>query len=140
VDTTLTAQLSEADEAAVRELVSRAQDAQNDLTTFVPLHTPDVVLVNFPGRRVLGRDALADAMAAALASPLQDVRTSVEIIDIRLATSDVAVVSCIKTVHDARRDASTPLPSTTGALTYVLTRINDSWRIALAQTTPILGQ
>lgn len=69
-----------------------------------------------------------------------DVLTTVEIVDMRLAMPDVAIVSCIKTVHDGRSpaDSSKALPST-GALTYVLTRVDGTWRIALAQTTPVLA-
>jgi hypothetical protein len=43
------------------------------------------VIVNLAGRRVLGRDAFAEAMAGALASPLSGVQTSVEVVDIRSA-------------------------------------------------------
>ena len=51
----------------------------------------------------------------------------------------VAVVSCVKTVHDERAasDSSNALPST-GALTYVVVKVGHRWQIALAQTTPIL--
>ena len=131
--------ITEADENAIRDLVALAQVSQGDPETLLPLHTAETAIVNLAGRRVLGREAFAEAMDAALASPLSDVTTTVEIVDIRLATPDVAVVSAMKTVHDGRpaADASTALPST-GALTYVLTRTDDGWRIALAQTTPIL--
>lgn len=48
-------------------------------------------------------------------------------------------MSCTETIHDGRSgvDAPTALPST-GALTYVTTRSHGGWRIALAQTTPIV--
>jgi uncharacterized protein (TIGR02246 family) len=129
--------VSATDESAIRETVTRAHLAQIDSTALPALHTPGVAIVNIAGRRVLGRDALAEAMAAALASPLKDVRTSVEVVDVRMATPDVAVVSCVKTVHDERPGTDpSPLPAT-GALTYVMTRDGDSWLIALAQTTPI---
>lgn len=79
-------------------------------------------------------------MTQALNSPLVDIRTTVEVFDIRLPSPDVAIVSCLKTVHDDRADAAATdsLPAS-GSLTYVLTRCQDSWRIALAQTTPSLS-
>ena len=40
-------------------------------------------------------------------------------------------------IADPVSTVSTALPST-GALTYVTTRSHGGWRIALAQTTPIL--
>ena len=131
-----------------------AQESQSDPEALPNLHTAETPIVNgrrpgagparrprahLAGRRVLGRETFAKAMAGALASPLRDVLTTVEIDDIRLATPDVAIVSCTKTVHDGRSgvDAPTALPAT-GALTYVTLRSDDGWRIALAQTTPIL--
>lgn len=131
--------ITQADETAIRELVAHARESQSDPEALLNLHTAETAIVNLAGRRVLGRETLAKAMADALASPLRDVLTSVEIVDLRLATPDVAIVSCTKTVHDRRSgvDASTVVPMT-GALTYVTVRANDGWRIALAQTTPIL--
>lgn len=131
---------TDVDERNIRHVVRRAQELQSDPTSLMALHVPTAVVVNFPGRRVLGRDALREAMTAALASPLSSVRTSVEIIDVRFVTSDVAVVSCTKTIHDGRSAddmEAAALPSSAGALTYVVVRTDDAWRIALAQTTPI---
>ena len=125
------------DEPAIRALVQQATDAQNDPDVFIPLHSPDAVIVNFFGRRVLGRDALEQAMCAALSSPLKDVRTEVEIVDLRAVSESVVLVSCIKTVHDERGDGAGDLPASAGALTYVVTRTDGGWKIASAQTTPI---
>lgn len=126
------------DEQAIRTLVQQASDAQYDPDVLLPLHTPDAVIVNFFGRRVLGRDAFDEAMRAALSSPLRDVTTEVEVIDLRPITESVVLVSCIKTVHDHREDRSDDdLPASAGALTYIVTRMGGSWQIALAQTTPI---
>lgn len=127
------------DELRLREVVSRASDAQSDPGRLLPLHTEDAVVVNFPGRRVLGRQALADAMAGALSSPLAAFRTIVEVVDVRFPGPDTAVVSCVKTVHDGRPDAGDALPASTGALTYVMVKRDGAWRIALAQTTPVLA-
>ncbi|GAB2870500.1 SgcJ/EcaC family oxidoreductase [Streptomyces mayteni] len=130
--------VDEADKQRIRELVARSQEAQLDPDVLPALHTPNVVIVNIAGRRLFGREAFASAMAEALSSPLRDIRTSLEIDDIRFTTPDVAVVSLTKTVHDERSEAegSSQLPSV-GVMTYVLTRQGDDWRIALAQTTPV---
>lgn len=125
------------DEKLIRELVARSQDAQLDPAVLPALHTDDMVIVNVVGRRLFGRDSFASAMASALSSPLKDVRTTLEIEDIRFATPDVAIVSLTKTIHDERPDAGLAELPSTGAMTYVLTRAGDGWRIALAQTTPI---
>ncbi|HEY0814630.1 MAG TPA: nuclear transport factor 2 family protein [Pseudonocardia sp.] len=126
-----------ANETAIRDLVGRADLAQKDPDALLALHTDGAVVVNIAGRRVWGRAAFAEAMNAAMTSPLQSIRTSIEVVDVRLISPEVALVSCTKTVHDGRADTDrTPLPST-GALTYVLVREAVGWRIALAQTTPI---
>ncbi|MEU9955905.1 SgcJ/EcaC family oxidoreductase [Streptomyces sp. NPDC050982] len=127
------------DERRIRELVARSQEAQTDAEVLPALHTSDLVLINLAGRRVFGREAFASAMTAALASPLRDVRTTLEVDDIRFVRPDVAIVSLTKTVHDERPDTQGPsgFPAR-GAMTYVLTRDEDEdWHIALAQTTPI---
>ncbi|MDQ3632083.1 MAG: SgcJ/EcaC family oxidoreductase [Actinomycetota bacterium] len=139
MSTTTSMAITEADEDAIRDLVALAQESQSDPEALMALHTAETAIVNLAGRRVLGREAYAKAVSGALASPLSDVLTTAEIVDIRLATPDVAIVSCTKTVHDRRSgvDVSTALPST-GALTYVTTRSHGGWRIAHTQTTPIL--
>ncbi len=136
--TSSTLPANDTDEQRIRELVARSQEAQIDPDVLPALHTANLVIVNLAGRRLFGREAFASAMAEALSSPLKDVRTSLEVDDIRFTTPDVAVVSLTKTVHDERSEAegSSELPSV-GAMTYVLTRQGDGWRIALAQTTPI---
>ncbi|MEV2192937.1 SgcJ/EcaC family oxidoreductase [Streptomyces phaeochromogenes] len=129
----------ETDEQRIRELVARSQEAQTDPQVLPALHTSDLVLINLAGRRIFGREAFAAAMAAALASPLRDVRTTLEVDDIRFVRPDVAIVSLTKTVHDERPDTQGPsaFPAR-GAMTYVVTREEDeNWHIALAQTTPI---
>ncbi len=127
------------DDRAIRAVVAAADAAQTDPDTLLALHSPDAAVVNIAGRRVLGREAFAAAMAGALSSPLRDVRTSVEVVDVRLPGPDVAVVSCLKTVHDERADADRSALPEVGALTYVMVRSADGWRIALAQTTPVAG-
>lgn len=79
-------------------------------------------------------------MAVALASSLRDVLTDVTIDDVRAASHDCAIVSCTKVVRDRRAaaDAEDGLP-TIGVLTYVLTRTGAGWKIALAQTTPVVA-
>ncbi len=55
------------DAGAIREMVAAAEQSQNDIDRFIPLHTPDTVIVNIAGRRVLGRQSVQQAMKHALA-------------------------------------------------------------------------
>src|SRR5918999_4580973 len=95
---------------AIRQLVEALQATQSDPEPFLALHTEETIVVNFGGRRVLGREDLRQAMESALATPLAKVTTTAEVQDIRFVRPDVAVVSCAKHVSDERdtdeRDAT----------------------------------
>jgi uncharacterized protein (TIGR02246 family) len=121
----------------LRQLIERLQATQSDVEPFLALHTPDTIIVNFGGRRVLGSGDLRRAMEAALASPLAEVTTTAEIDDIRFVRPDVAIVSCTKHVSDQRDTTETF--ATKGSLTYVAVEEEGKWRVALAQTTPVAG-
>jgi uncharacterized protein (TIGR02246 family) len=126
----------EEDSDAIRRVVEEAQARQFDIEPFLALHTDDTIVVNFGGRRVTGKQALRDAMTAALASPLAKVTTTSEVHDVFFLRPDIAIVSATKHVKDERDAASTF--ATRGSMTYVLTKAaNASWLIALAQTTPM---
>jgi len=122
--------------AEIIDLVASAVRHQSDLEPFLALHTDEVVIVNTAGRRVLGRRDLEAAMRSALASPLADVTTTVDIDDIRFLRPDVVLISCTKHVNDARAERGDELPPA-GAMSYIVTNGGDGWQIALAQTTPM---
>jgi uncharacterized protein (TIGR02246 family) len=129
------------DMAAIRQLVENAERHQNDPDLFLALHSENVVIVNFAGRRVVGRDTLAKAMAKALNSSLAKVVTKNTIENISFIGLGVAIVTCIKEVSDERdsKDKNlNPLSSSKGALTYVVVKEDGTWKISLAQTTPIV--
>jgi uncharacterized protein (TIGR02246 family) len=126
------------DIAAIRAVVSEADRRQSDADGFGQLLAEDVALVNFGGRRVLGRDNLVDAMRQALQTPYAHVYMRNELVDVRFPRPDVAIVSCIKHISDERRNADAPLVER-GSMTFVLVKERGSWLIALAQTTPIAG-
>jgi uncharacterized protein (TIGR02246 family) len=125
---------------AIRAVVAAAETLQSDADGFTQLLTEDVSLVNFGGRRVLGRDDLHQAMTQALKTPFARVYTRNELVDVRFLRPDVALVSCIKHISDEReptaKDSNAPL-SERGSLTFVLVKEESNWLIALAQTTPI---
>jgi len=124
----------EQDIAAIRQRVAEAETFQSDTERFTRLLTPDFVIVNIAGIRLLGREAVRQAMARALETPLANVLTKNEIVDITFIRPDVAIVSCIKHITDGNEDAAHGTPAR-GSLTFVMTKEADGWRIALAQTT-----
>jgi len=125
---------------AIRSVIAQADRLQSDAEGFAQLLTEDVALVNFGGRRVLGRGNVEQAMRQALETPFAQVYTKNDVIDVRFLRPDVAVVSCVKHISDERepseRDADTVL-SKRGSATFVLARERGRWRIALIQTTPV---
>lgn len=122
--------------AAITKIIRRAEQAQNDVTALMSLHSDDAVIVNLAGRRIVGKKAFEQAMRAALGSSLAEVTTTVEISDITFVDHATAIASCVKSVHDNRDGVDAALPSR-GALTYVLALRQDAWQIVLAQTTPM---
>ncbi|HEY9413027.1 MAG TPA: SgcJ/EcaC family oxidoreductase [Jiangellaceae bacterium] len=130
----------EQDIAAIEQVVADTERFQNDTEGFTRLLTENAALVNYAGRRVLGRSAIHAAMTKALETPLASVYTKNEIVDIRLLRPDVALVSCIKHISDERdpsaRDAAAPLLEQT-SLTFVMVKEVGTWLVASAQTTPI---
>lgn len=127
--------------ATIQRTAADAERHQSDVEPFIALHTPDAIIVNIAGRRVLGTEAISQAMSQALATPLAKVVTRSEIDDVRFVRPDVAIVSSTKEVHDERDPSSEGGDggslASAGRLTYVMVKNDDAWRIALAQTTPI---
>jgi uncharacterized protein (TIGR02246 family) len=125
---------------AIRAVIADTEALQSDADGFAGLLTEDVALVNFGGRRVLGRDNVRQAMQEALKTPFAHVYTRTEIVDLRFLGPDVALVSCIKHISDERepaaRDSDAAL-SERGSQSFVLVKEQGTWLIALAQTTPI---
>ena len=127
---------------AIHRLVEAAERLQSDVDGFTALLTDDVVIVNFGGRRVRGRDAVRAAMEQALASPLADVTTTQQVDHLRFLRPDVALVECTKFVHDGRPvdavDGRRPGLADRGRLTFVVVEHDSRWLIASAQTTPVV--
>lgn len=113
---------------AIEQVVRDAEELQSDVAGFTGLLTDEVSLVNFTGIRLRGRDQVEEVMAKALRTPLKDVLTTNELLDVTFLRPDVALANLIKHVNDGR----------TGALTFVLVKDDGIWRIALAQTTPVV--
>ncbi|KAB8184762.1 SgcJ/EcaC family oxidoreductase [Nonomuraea phyllanthi] len=116
-----------ADIEAIEQVVRDAEELQSDVDGFTGLLTDEVSLINFTGIRLRGRDQVRKVMAQALRTPLKDVLTKNELLDITFLRPDVALAALTKHVNDGR----------TGALTFVLVKDEGAWRIALAQTTPV---
>jgi len=118
-----------ADIEAIEQVVRDAEELQSDVAGFTGLLTDQVSLVNLAGIRLRGRDQVEQVMARALRTPLKDVLTTNELLDVTFLRQDVALANLTKHVNDGR----------TGALTFVMVKDDGTWRIALAQTTPVVA-
>ncbi len=125
--------------AAVEAIVAEAERLQYDADGYAALLTEDAAIVNFVGRRVAGREQIRTVMRQALASPLADVHTRYQLVDVRFPAPGVALANCVKHVSDERDAAAGggELRSDRGNLTFALVKHDGRWLIALAQTTPI---
>jgi uncharacterized protein (TIGR02246 family) len=126
--------------AAIEAVVAQAEALQLDADGFAALLAEDISLVNFVGRRVVGKSTVHDAMRRALASPMAQVLTRHELLDVRFLRPDVALATCIKHVSDEREASDRPdggLRSDRGVITFAMVKEQDRWLIALAQTTPV---
>jgi uncharacterized protein (TIGR02246 family) len=126
------------DAAAIEQLVADAERFQSDVERFAELLTDDYAVVNLVGRRVKGKAETLEAMRQALDGPLSQVITRHELTDVTFIRPDVAVVSCVKRVFD-ERERSGGDPTATARLTFVTVKDGAAWRIASAQTTPVIA-
>ena len=127
------------DLAAVEAIVVEAERLQYDADGFAALLTEDAAIVNFVGRRVAGRETIRTVMRQALASPMAEVHTRYELVDVRFPAPGVALANSVKHVSDERDAAAGggELGSDRGNVTFTLVKHEGRWLIALAQTTPI---
>lgn len=114
----------------VREL-ARTQ-VEEDVEGFVGLFTPGATWVTGGGRRLVGRDQIADFTSGVLpgAFATGSVRYEVELV--RMVSPDVAVTGVRQTYLD-QHGAETGH----GLPTYVWVRVGDGWFIAVGQNTPV---
>lgn len=95
---------------AIRAVIADTEALQSDADGFAGLLTEDVALVNFGGRRALGRKNVREAMRQALETRFARVYTKTEVVDVRFLRPDVALVSCVKHISDERESAQgTPM-------------------------------
>jgi uncharacterized protein (TIGR02246 family) len=125
------------DVTAIRAMVAETERLQSDADGFAELLTPDVVLVNAMGRRVLGRDAVRDAMVEALQTPMANVMTRNEVVDIRFIRPDVALVVGVKHIFEV--GGGSLAPGSKANFSFVLVRERETWQIAVAHNTLVQG-
>jgi len=130
-----------ADAEAIQGVLDRQIEAWNrhDMDAFVAETTPDIEWVNVVGMHWQGRDAVRKAHIAFHKGMFADSRLlPPEKSDMReIAPGVVAVVTKGKIEGVGLTPAGTPYPSDGSAMTLVLVKTPEGWRIAHVHNTTI---
>lgn len=116
----------------IQQVVADAEQFQNDPEKFCQLLTNNVAIVNIAGLRIIGRDKFYKTMKKAVNTPLVNIITKNEVVNIIFVRSDVAVVSCIKSIV---KKGSLQLDASKASLTFTMVKEQGKWLIATAQST-----
>jgi len=124
------------DVLSIEQVVADAERFQNEPENFSQLLTPDVVLVNVAGVRLIGRDEVYRAMKKAMMTPLANIITKNEVGHLTFLRPDVALMSGTKRIFTKSETLLTE--DAKARLTFVLVKNQEKWLIASIQNTPIL--
>jgi uncharacterized protein (TIGR02246 family) len=110
--------------------------AAGDADAMVADYTPDATAI-LPGSRRLGREAIRDSMAHGFAGPLQGTSTWNEHVSLRFLGTDAAIVVSESGILF---DGATEVPESGRVnATWVLERMDGSWKIAAYHNSPVLN-
>jgi len=129
------------DEAAIRQLQARQQDAWNrhDAKAYAALFSDDGDVVNVVGWWWKGRREIERQLQAAYAVVFRDSRLTIVDLDVRFLAHDIAVAHVRWTMEGARTPPSIPEPRQ-GIQIQVLQKRNAEWRIVAFQNTNSLPE
>ncbi|MEQ9439406.1 MAG: SgcJ/EcaC family oxidoreductase [Cyclobacteriaceae bacterium] len=119
----------------IRQNVEESAYYQKDPERFSQFLTPEALLVNVKGVRVMGRGEIVKFMKKATQSFLANVWVKNEVIQITFLRHDVAVVSGIQHVFVKGEHLSEEVAK--GSLTLVLVKEEGTWLTAAGQNTLI---
>jgi uncharacterized protein (TIGR02246 family) len=118
---------------AVVAALERAQQ-QEDVEAFVALFHPDAVWVTGGGRRLIGRDAIAELTAELLPGAMAESTARYEVEHIVFVRLDVAVVAVVQ--RPVTLDGVPLHDRSEGRPTYLMARdATGAWRIHAGQNT-----
>ncbi|HEX5503223.1 MAG TPA: SgcJ/EcaC family oxidoreductase [Thermomicrobiales bacterium] len=122
-----------ADEAAVRVLVQRMNDAWGDADAFAAVFTEDADYVVFDGTHLRGRRAIAEAHRPLFERFLKGSRLVAEPPAVRFLAPDVALVHGMGAILRARQRR--PSRGRLSVQTLVAVKGEDGWRLTAFQNT-----
>jgi uncharacterized protein (TIGR02246 family) len=127
------------DEATIRQTVIGLQDAWNrhDMKAFANLFAEDADFVNVAGAWWKGRSEIEQKHQASHATIFRDSTLSVEEVDIRFLTPDIAIAHVSTSLVGQKTPDGTVVPQRRTLLTQVLQKQSGKWMIVASHNTDI---
>ncbi|MFF0529645.1 SgcJ/EcaC family oxidoreductase [Nocardia amikacinitolerans] len=128
---------AEVEVAAIREIVATVEHAQQHelVDEFVALFREDAIWTTGHGKRLFGRDAIAEFTAAVLPGATAHGTATYEVEHVLFIRPDVAAVKVRQryfTNEGVLESEGTPM--------YVMAKENGRWLLTANQNTPIVAQ
>ncbi|WBQ07115.1 SgcJ/EcaC family oxidoreductase [Kribbella sp. CA-293567] len=132
---------STADVDAILALVATVEKAQSseDAEAFLALFRDDAVWVTGHGKRLYGRDTIADFTRRVLPGATTDSFATYTPDHLLFVRPDIAVVN-VNQKYALRPGSTAELPVETGSPVYFLAKDAGEWRIAAAQNTVVVPE
>ncbi|NEA33958.1 SgcJ/EcaC family oxidoreductase [Streptomyces sp. SID13031] len=132
---------SPADVDAIITLVATVEEAQGkeDADAFLALIRDDAVWVTGHGKRLYGRDTIAEFTRRVLPGATKDSYSTYSPDHLLFLRPDIAVVN-VNQKYALRPGATTELSVETGSPVYFLAKNDGAWRIAAAQNTVVVPE
>lgn len=120
---------------AIKVVVAAVEHSQNNELPdeFVGLFREDAIWTTGHGKRLFGRDAIADFTRRVLPGAMQDTKVTFEVEHVLFIRPDVAAVK-VRQVYESAdgREVGTPL--------FVMAKEGGRWRLTACQNTSVLDE
>jgi uncharacterized protein (TIGR02246 family) len=132
---------SQADVDAILALVATVEEAQSkeDADAFLALFREDALWVTGHGKRLYGRDTIAEFTRRVLPGATRDSYATYTPDHLLFVRPDIAVVN-VNQKYARRPGSTTELPVETGSPVYFLAKEAGHWQIAAAQNTIVVPE
>ena len=132
---------SQADVDAIVALVATVEEAQSeeDADAFLALFRDDALWVTGHGKRLYGRDTIAEFTRRVLPGATKESYATYTPDHLLFVRPDIAVVN-VNQKYARRPGFTAELPVETGSPVYFLAKDDGEWRIAAAQNTVVVPE
>lgn len=132
---------SQGDVDAILALVATVEEVQSkeDVDGFLALFREDALWVTGHGKRLYGRDTIAEFTRRVLPGATKDSYATYTPDHLLFLRPDIAVVN-VNQKYAVRAGLAVELPVETGTPVYFLAKDNGQWQIAAAQNTVVVPE